>query len=170
MPRGVLNADQHQNLILRKYSTESKLKLTGYWDLWDVAPLFNVPACVLFATRYPLIGSPKDVLPVLEWSGKLPSRDVNWEVAKTRLTTAKKEGRVIYLGGRAALSTAPGATAPSKPSKYQDVFKQGATIVPRSVYFVQVNDLDGKVAPDTTYWAERRNLNRQHKRRSLTTT
>jgi type I restriction-modification system DNA methylase subunit len=30
MPRGVLNSDQHQNLILRKYSTEAKLKLTGY--------------------------------------------------------------------------------------------------------------------------------------------
>ena len=83
----------------------------------------------------------------------LPSRDVNWEVAKTRLTTTKKEGRVIYLGSRAALSTAPGATAPSKPSKYQDVFKQGATIVPRSVYFVKVNDLDGKV-DSRAYWAE----------------
>ncbi len=154
MPRGVLNADQHQNLILRKYSTDAKLRLTGYWDLWDVMPLFNVPACVLFAVRSTLNGTPKDVLPVLEWSGKLPARDVNWEVAKPRLTTTKKDGRVIYLGTRAALSTSPGANAPSKPSKYQDVFKQGATIVPRSVYFVQVNDLDRKVDLDTTYWAE----------------
>lgn len=154
MPRGVLNADQHQNLILRKYSTDAKLKLTGYWDLWDVMPLFNVPACVLFAVRSTLNGTPKDVLPVLEWSGHLPARDVNWEVAKSRLMVTKKDGRVIYLGTRAALSTAPGGTAPSKPSKYQKAFKQGATIVPRSIYFVKVTDLDGKVDADRLYWVE----------------
>ncbi len=154
MPRGVLNSDQHQNLILRKYSTDTKLKLTGYWDLWDVKPLFNVPACVLFATRYPLTGSPRDVLPVLEWSGNLPARDVNWQAAKTRLHSSGKEGRVIYLGGRAALSTAPGATSPAKPSKYLGVFHQGATIVPRTFYFVRVNDLNGKPENDVAYWAE----------------
>ncbi len=154
MPRGVLNSDQHQNLITRKYSTETKLKLTGYWDLWDVTPLFNVPACVLFAIRYPLTGSAKDVLPVLEWSGTLPARDVNWEVAKTRLTNERKDGRVIYLGSRAALSTAPGATAPSKPSQYLEVFRQGATIVPRTFYFVVVDELKGKPNEGVTYWAK----------------
>lgn len=154
MPRGVLSGDQHQNLILRKYSTEARLKLTGYWDLWDVGPLFNVPACVLFAKRDTLVGSPKDKLSVLEWSGSLPGRDVSWAVAKDRLSTEEKEGRVIYLGSRAALSTAPGATSPAKPSRYQAVFKQGATIVPRSIYFVEVNELDGKVDPAKLYWAE----------------
>lgn len=154
MPRGVLNGDQHQNLILRKYSTDAKLRLTGYWDLRDVMPLFNVPACVLFAKRDTSPGMPKDKLPVLEWAGHLPGRDVNWEIAKTRLHATEKEGRVIYLGTRAALSTAPGATSPSKPSKYQDVFKQGATIVPRSFYFVRVNNLDGELDPKAVYWAE----------------
>lgn len=152
MPRGVLNADQHQNLILRKYSTDAKLKLTGYWDLWDVTPLFNVPACVLFAVRSTLNGSPKDVLPVLEWSGNLPARDVNWEVGKEHLDWQEKKGRVIYLGNRAALSTAPGASSPSKPSKYQDVFKNGATIYPRNFYFIRVDDLDGHAEGVRQYW------------------
>lgn len=71
MPRAVLNADQHQNLIERKYSPNAKLKLTEYWDLRDVTPLFNVPACVLFGKHAPLPGSPKDKLSVLEWHGKL---------------------------------------------------------------------------------------------------
>ena len=154
MPRAVLSADQHQNLILRKYSPDAKLKLTGYWDLWDVAPLFNVPACVLFAKRDASPGSPKDILPVLEWEGRLPGRDVSWDIAKTRLHSTEKEGRVIYLGTRAALSTAPGAASPSKPSKYREVFKQGATIVPRSLYFVKVSDLNGNVDPANVYWAE----------------
>jgi len=154
MPRGVLSADQHQNLILRKYSTATKLKLTGYWDLWDVTPLFNVPSCVLFAKRDPLTGTPRDKLPVKEWGGKLPGRDVSWDVAKARLTFQEKEGRVIYLGTRAALSTAPGASAESKPSAYQAVFKQGATILPRSFYFVRVDGLEGVADPPAQYWVE----------------
>lgn len=117
-------------------------------------PLFNVPACVLFAKRDPLAGSPKDKLPVKEWHGKLPSRDVRWEKAKQYLEIDEKEGRVIYLGSRAALSTAPGATSPSKPSRYQAAFKQGATIVPRSIYFIRVKELEGKIDPGALYWAE----------------
>jgi type I restriction-modification system DNA methylase subunit len=154
MPRGVLSADQHQNLILRKYHSTAKFKLTGYWDLWDVSPLFNVPSCVFFAERSLLPGSPKEKVPVLEWKGTLPSRDVPWQVAKTRLESSEKVGRVIYLGSRAALSTAPGSISPTKPSKYQEVFKNGATIYPRSFYFVRVNDLED--APDLhkQYWAE----------------
>jgi type I restriction-modification system DNA methylase subunit len=154
MPRGVLSADQHQNLILRKYSSATRLKLTGYWDLWDVMPLFNVPSCVLFAKRDLLIGSPKDKLPVMEWSGNLPARDIPWSIAKTRLTSVEKEGRVIYLGGRAALSTAPGASRPSKPSRYQASFKQGATILPRSFYFIRVADVDDELDIRKQYWAE----------------
>lgn len=154
MPRSVLSADQHRNLITRKYSPEARFQLTGYWDMWGVAPLFNVPCCVLFAKRYPLPGSSKEVLPVVEWAGNLSARDVNWEAAKGRLTHEEKKGRVIYLGSRAALSTAPGATAPSNPSDYAKVFKQGATILPRNFYFVRVTDFDGVPDPTRQYWAE----------------
>ncbi len=140
MPRSVLSADQHQNLITRKYSTDAKFQLTGYWDLWDVAPLFNVPSCVLFAKRYPL-------------AGNLPARDVSWKVAEAHLEYREREGKVIYLGSRAALSTAPGARAPSKPSKYSEVFRQGATILPRNFYFVRVTDFNGVPDPDKQYWA-----------------
>jgi type I restriction-modification system DNA methylase subunit len=154
MPRSVLSADQHQNLITRKYSTEARFQLTGYWDLWEVTPIFNVPCCVLFAKRYPLNGNPKDILPVIEWSGRLPGRDVSWAVAKDHLEHREREGRVIYLGTRAALSTAPGSRTETKPSKYQEVFKNGATIYPRSFYFVGVRDLNGTPDAETQYWVQ----------------
>jgi len=154
MPRGVLSSDQHQNLIRRKYSSAARFRLTGYWDLWDVLPLFNVPACVLFAKRDTSIGSPKDKLPVLEWNGNLPERDIAWDAAKAHLHSESKEGRVIYLGSRAALSTAPGSSVETKPSKYQKIFKQGATIVPRSFYFVRIADLPPEVDSDSAYWAK----------------
>jgi len=97
---------------------------------------------------------PKDKLPVLEWSGTLPGRDVAWDVAKTRLKSEEKKGRTIYLGTRAALSTLPGASSPAKPSRYLGAFKEGATIVPRSLYFVRVTDLANEVDPKKVYWAE----------------
>jgi hypothetical protein len=153
MPRSVLSADQHQNLITRKYSTEARFQLTGYWDLWEVTPIFNVPCCVLFAKRYPLNGNSKDVLPVIEWKGNLPGRDVSWTVAKDNLEHREREGRVIYLGSRAALSTAPGSRTETKPSKYQAVFRQGAAIVPRSFYFVRLTDFNGIPEPERQYWA-----------------
>lgn len=154
LPRSVLTADQHQNLIRRKYSPEAKLRLVGYWDLLNALPIFKVPCCVMFANRDAAPGSANDELPVVEWKGKLPERDLPWDIAQKYLETEKKEGTVIYLGSRAAFSTVPGATAPSKPSEYQAAFRQGATIVPRSFYFVRVNELGDELDPDKDYWAE----------------
>ncbi|HXT74207.1 MAG TPA: N-6 DNA methylase [Candidatus Angelobacter sp.] len=152
MPRSVLSADQHQNLIRRDY--ESPFRLTGYWDLWDVAPLFNVPACVLFAKQDKSRGAPTDALPVQTWSGTLPDRNVPWHVASENLVSKKENATVIYLGSRCALSTEGGNSTASKASRYQKAFKQGATILPRNFYFVRITDLDSKLDPDKSYWAE----------------
>jgi hypothetical protein len=151
MPRSILNADQHQNLIARKYS--AKFKLTGYWDLRHVRPLFNVPSCVLFAEQSLRPGNIKDVLPVLEWKGALSGRDLPWAKAKTQLTEEPAKGRVIWLGNRCALSTGPGSKVPTKPSKYAEVFRQGATTVPRNLFFVTVDDCPSPPLLDKTYWA-----------------
>jgi hypothetical protein len=154
MPRSILSADQHQNLILRRYASATRLRLAEYWDMWNVEPLFNVPSCVLFAKRDLRIGNPKERLAVLEWKGKLPAKDIPWSAASEHLTSVKKEGRVIYLGARAALSTAPGASSPSKSSRYRPSFKQGATILPRSFFFVRVPDLGNQPDPLKQYWVE----------------
>ncbi|MBS1767903.1 MAG: SAM-dependent DNA methyltransferase, partial [Acidobacteria bacterium] len=153
MPRSVLNADQHQNLIERKYSPDAKFRLTGYWDLRRVQPLFEVPSCVLFADFSANPGDPSDKVKVLEWEGKLPVRDLSWARAEKSLSSTKKTGTVIYLGGRSALSTEKGDEAKSAPSPYQTKFKQGATIVPRNFYFVRMDDLPNPVDPSAQYWA-----------------
>ncbi len=152
MPRSILSADQHQKLIRRDY--QSPFRMTAYWDLWDVIPLFKVPSCVLFAQRDTDHGTVKDSLPAHIWSGRLPDRNITWAAAKSKLHSKEGTARVIYLGQRCALSTQPGATSPTKPSKYQKAFKQGATIVPRNFYFVRISDFNGKADPDKLYWAE----------------
>lgn len=55
---------------------------------------------------------------------------------------------------RCALSTEAGALEPAKASPYQKAFRQGATIVPRSFYFVRAKGLDGAPDSDRTYWIE----------------
>lgn len=151
MPRSVLTADQHQNLIQRKYS--ARFRLSGYWDLWDVAPLFNVPSCVMFAEESPHPGSSEDAIPAQIWQGKLAGRDLPWASVADRFTIKKADAGVIWLGNRSALSTESGAKSRTRSSAYAKAFRQGATIVPRNFYFVTVDGLDGKPDPDRTYYA-----------------
>jgi hypothetical protein len=153
MPRSILSADQHENLRLRRYSGQCRLRLSGYWDMKDVAPLFNVPTCVLFAEEGADAGSADDVLPVKEWSGKLEVRDCPWADAAKKLCYREAEGRTIYLAKRSAFSTSPGAARPGTSSAYAGNFGQGATIVPRCFYFVRAQ-LAFPIDPDGLYWAE----------------
>ena len=154
MPRAVLTADQHAALRDRAYN--APIVIEGFWDLMDVRPLFNVPSCVLFAGR----GKPKwratgYTLPAAEWKGKLPERSVNWGTAEPHLTRTDKTGRLTFLGGRNALTTGPATRKRARPSVYLERFAQGATLVPRNFYFVEVPDLEpGQPAePDGLYRA-----------------
>jgi type I restriction-modification system DNA methylase subunit len=152
MPRSILSADQHTKLRTRQY--KAYFRISSYWDLYDVHPLFNVPACVLFIQRSESRGDVADKVPAIEWEGGLPARDIPWSVAQKYLTQTAEKARVIYLGNRDALSTAPGKTVPGLSSPYVNKFRQGATILPRSFYFVRVRDLYGKPDIDRIYWAE----------------
>ena len=152
MPRSILTADQHQNLIQRKYT--AKFRLSGYWDLWDVKPLFNVPSCVIFAEQSLRPGSSKDSIPAEIWQGHLSARDMPWDKVADRFSITKAKARVIWLGNRSALSTVPGATTETRSSPYAKIFKNGATIYPRNFYFVTVDGLDGKPDPDRLYYAK----------------
>ena len=151
MPRSVLSADQHDNLRKRTY--KAPFRLTGYWDLMGVQPLFKVPCCVLFGERGHL-GTLNDALRMKTWEGKLPAKDLPWRLAKDHLHVKSGNGGVIFLGERTALSAAPGRTHPNQPSPYAGRFRQGATIVPRNFYFVRIRDLEFPVDPERLYWAE----------------
>lgn len=151
MPRSVLSADQHQNLIQRTYS--APFRLLGYWDLWNVAPLFNVPSCVLFAEQSLHPGSSQDAIPAQIWQGQLAGRDLPWNSVAGQFVIKKADARVIWLGNRCALSIQDGAKSQTLSSAYAKAFKQGATIVPRNFYFVTVDGLNGKPDPDRSYYA-----------------
>ncbi len=153
MPRSVLSADQHENIRLRSY--RAPVEIFQYHDLQGVQPLFNVPACVLFALKKDnVVANGIYRLPATEWTGRLPGTDLPWNEASNYLHRERKEARLVYLGHRCALSTQPGRHAFSKSSPYSRRFHQGATLVPRNFYFVRLADPTLKPVREGVYWAD----------------
>ena len=149
LPRAFLTADQHHNV---RSGQANGFKLTAVWDLDGVKPLFNVPACVLFAQASQPEGEgearrravPHGGLPGRVFSGRLSRPHLHWEDAAPLLkealtvwyfqelgTASTRKKRSALVQQRIAGGTGLNA--------YVDRFKQGATIVPRAFYFVKVD-------------------------------
>ena len=154
MPRSVLTADQHEPLRRRDYN--ANVALTGYWDFMHVRPLFNVPACVLFAKKITSKDSkgPGKPLPVSIWSGRLPNRNMDWAGAKALLDREETTGNVISMGKRTAFSTLKEPPKTGVPGVYLDRFLNGATIYPRNFYFISDPDAPQGIRPDSVYWVQ----------------
>ncbi|MDI6760513.1 MAG: N-6 DNA methylase [Candidatus Brocadiaceae bacterium] len=140
LPRSLFSADQHDGLRKRffRFSEETGKNLSWreIWDCEDVSPLFNVPACVAIAEKsetktikYPIAGQ------VLK--GSLERKNAPLAEAGKVLTVEDVKFSLHERGKRSFWSTEK-ETGGKKASFYKDLFAQGATIVPRSFWFVQV--------------------------------
>jgi hypothetical protein len=138
MPRSIMVSDQHHSL--RIGSLSFKLAIIRLIDLEGVAPLFNVPSCVVFCKRgtntvYPVEGR------VL--SGRLPKKNMEYHKAMDLMEkNVRTEFELGRVGDRSYLAQV-GAGPPRRAiaagrSPYFGSFRQGATTVPRSVWFVDV--------------------------------
>jgi len=126
MPRSVIGGTiQHTNF--RSFQKPS-LKLVKILDLENVQPLFNMPACVLIAlkgkiTEYPVMA--------IKYSGELPKKNAKLQEVKNLLSIEHYE----YFPPK----------FPAVRSYYFDKFKVGASIFPRTFYFIDIissaNDL-----------------------------
>ena len=119
MPRSVLAGTIH-HINFRKFR-KPPIKLIKIIDLEEVSPLFNMPSCVLIGlkdgtTKYPVLSE--------RYMGELPNRNAKFFEAKVRLST------------KACKYIPPDFSA--KPSYYYNKFKVGASIFPRSLYFVDL--------------------------------
>jgi type I restriction-modification system DNA methylase subunit len=149
LPRAFLTADQHHNV---RAGVANGFKLTAVWDLDGVKPLFNVPACVLFAQASQPEGVgeerrravPHVGLGGRVFSGRLPRPHLHWEEAAAFL---KEEHTHWYFQELGTASSRKKRSALVRMriaggvglNAYVDRFKQGATIVPRAFYFVRVD-------------------------------
>ncbi|MCP5494829.1 MAG: SAM-dependent DNA methyltransferase [Leptospiraceae bacterium] len=140
LPRSFLSADQHKNF---RSGTSIGFRLTSIWDLGDVKPLFNVPAMVAFTEKenkkekrmIPKSGIPGHIL-----SGKMKQDDTQiglWGDMSGKINKSKVTWYYTTLGDRTAFSDKKNETMEGA-NYYAPYFKQGATIVPRNFYFVDV--------------------------------
>ncbi|MBN2396027.1 MAG: N-6 DNA methylase, partial [Candidatus Atribacteria bacterium] len=135
LPKSIFSADQHDGLRKGNFK-DINLRFLELWDLENVTPLFNVPACVLYAERkhkalasYPVPG--------LEIKGNLDYR--NSSLMNAQKTLAEKSVKFyLHKRGKRSFWTTQEDKHIEKITYYKRYFSQGATIVPRSFWFVEI--------------------------------
>ncbi len=135
LPRSFFSGSQHDNTRSGK---AKGFKLNNIWDLNDVSHLFRIPSCVLFSEK----AKEKRALPStglhgLSFSGNLPAHNCNYVAAKPKLIETKLTWFYSKQGKATAFSTKKQKKQTSV-NPYKSKFKQGATIVPRTFYFVEL--------------------------------
>ena len=144
LPRSFFSADHHDNT---RSGHAQGFKIARLWDLQGVSPLFRIPSCVLFADKAAERGKralPAAGIPGRMFAGSLPAHNCNLQVATPHLAETDIRWYYAKQGRASAFSTRK-----SKPNvavnPYKKRFRQGATIVPRAFYFVE---LDQEPPPD----------------------
>lgn len=146
LPRSFFSADHHDNT---RSGRAKGFRLTDIWDLNGVTPLFRIPSCVLFAEKAKRVKKgvdeptiwkeiPASGLQGKSFSGKLPFHNCNLKTAIPKLTEVNEKWFYVKQGKASAFSTSK-AKKQTKINPYKKYFKQGATIVPRTFYFVDVD-------------------------------
>lgn len=135
MPRGIFTSDQHN--VFRRCSFDLDLKFEKIVDLANVEPLFNVPSCVVEAkkggeTEYPVQGE--------VFGGKLDGKNEPWEDAKEKLDRRDTQFRLNEAGERSFLGERK-LESYFSGSAYEREFSQGATLVPRNFWFVDMEPI-----------------------------
>jgi hypothetical protein len=135
MPRSVLTADHHDAFRRNTYSQRVKLKFERVYDLEKIEPLFGMPACAIVATKSDRTTYP---IPCVRLTGRMESKNVGWAIASKQLSESKFKLALSILGSRSALAPEDHAIKyTGAPSPYFERFHQGASIVPRSLFFVE---------------------------------
>jgi hypothetical protein len=139
LPKSIFVAAQHH--ALRQGGHSARLRLTEVWDLEGVRPLFNVPAAVAFGekspekTQWPLRG--RVIAGDLDGNRNVPLAEAAQKLSE-RVTQywLSIKGANSYFSEREEEPVTQG-------SPYAEKFAEGATIVPRSFWFVEIQKPSG---------------------------
>ncbi|MEM2080477.1 MAG: N-6 DNA methylase, partial [Nitrososphaerota archaeon] len=119
MPRSILTGSKQHSPFQERYVSKSFLIL----DYERVEPLFNAPTCAILWKRQHSESPSSDSVCRKVISGNLPWRNMPWNDVQRYLTIEAQEW--VYH---------PSSTS---SSPYYSRFKNGATIVPRTFWFVR---------------------------------
>ncbi len=140
LPRSLFSADQHDGLRKRTFrfseDTMRKLFWREVWDCDTVSPLFNVPSCVLIADKDKITKVENPIAGQI-LCGKLERKNASLAEAEKSLGVDNVEFSLHTRGKRSFWAIGKGV-GEQIASYYKKQFAEGATIVPRSFWFVQV--------------------------------
>ena len=151
LPRAIFSSSQHHN-IRNNLLKGIYLRICEVWDFDRFSPLFNVPSCVIFAskesnTQYPV--------PAINFKGKIKNKNINLleindKIKEGKIDAISTKLKLLSIGKRDAwayedLKLCNGREFRKEISNYIDNFRQGATLVPRSCWFIdlKVHELFG---------------------------
>lgn len=130
MPFATLTRGQYEGFRTGRFADaagnlHAAVKFDEIWTFdSSVKPLFEVPSCVIFAHKAAV--SARRPEEVFAYSGQLPRRDSSAEEARRHLTGMSQSW--------------PAVVQTSGGSRYRALFKQGATIVPRRLSIVEIEE------------------------------
>jgi len=131
LPHSVFRGDQHARFRQQQFTLPVGFR--EVWDLEGVRPLFNVAACVVFGEKG---AKASRSLPGETIRGNLTEKNAAADEAEAAIKAEKAEFRVYRVGTRSVLARADEGIRETTASPYAKLFRQGATIFPRSVWFV----------------------------------
>ena len=128
MPLATMSRLQYEGFRTGRFGERNRhtAAIVQFDEAWtfdsDVQPIFDVPSCVLFAHR----DTTAAALPrtVRGYRGVLPSRDAHPDEAQRYLSSSTRPW--------------PPIAGAVRPSPYADRFRQGATVVPRRLFCVEL--------------------------------
>lgn len=141
LPRSFFSADHHENT---RNGKAKGFTITGIWDFESVKPLFRIPSSVMFCVKSNSGETKNKIFDGMQFKGNLPYHNCNWETAQTKLSEEPVKWHYSKQGNSSAF-TLQKRSVSLKTNPYKKLFKQGATIVPRAFYFV---DLAQQTPPD----------------------
>ena len=136
LPKSIFSADQH-DALRRGQVKRVALVPTELWDLEHVSPLFNISAAVYVGQK--LKAKPAkaaETVPGEVLNGELPVRNAPLEGAEKALHFQAAPFHLSVMGSRSYWSTADAVKVAESP--YKRRFAQGATIVPRAFWVVDL--------------------------------
>jgi len=149
-PLSIKSADQHQALRKGEYrfseDTSASMKITEFYNLNGVEPLFRVPSGVLCGKKVDFGDEkvPKEISQK-KFSGKLKTKNLSLKDAQDDLKIENSKltlvhERAVWADKGDALGSIEG-----KNSFYHTFFNQGATLVPKPYWFIDANKLKTEV-------------------------
>jgi hypothetical protein len=145
MPHSLFRADQHDCLRRQEYRfaehPDDTLQLTEVWDCEQVSPLFTVPCCVIWGQKLKRgervdAGASRE-LPARILEGKLPDKNIPLQEAQAHLAE-RRTTLHLHIHQRRSYWSEDSPRQAGGSSPYRERFREGATLVPREFWFVQI--------------------------------